>query len=176
MIKHSQSSVTVPHYQSLSIFVPKPQNRLCQKTESLQRVKSNGHIIYLVSQLHPLQQVQVPHWIVVSYARQTSIPFMSVPGSKHKHTTKSSQCQQSVYELFQARPLCQSVQVASQMLQVPKTTPHIIMCQIKGSCSLKHSSYMYSAALNTAPCKSSIVKYSHGLHVESFTNDMPCVR
>ena len=87
--KHSQMLYhTIKSFLNLSIFVPKPQNRLCQKTGSLQRVKSSGHIMYPVNQLHPSQQAQVPPWIIASYARQTSIPFILVPNSKCKRMTK----------------------------------------------------------------------------------------
>ena len=87
--KHNQSLATLPHYQELLEFINLRAQALetSVRKHSLQRVKSSGHIMCPVSQLHHLRQVQVPPWIVVSYARQTSIPFMLVPNSKHKRMT-----------------------------------------------------------------------------------------
>ena len=50
---------TITSFLSLSIFMPKLWKCLFQKAENLFRVKSSGHTMCPVSQLHHLQQVQV---------------------------------------------------------------------------------------------------------------------
>ena len=134
---------TIKSFLSLSIFVPKPQNHPCQKTESHQRVKSSGYIICPVRQLHPSQQARVPPWIVVSYARRTSIPFTLVPNLK-------AQTHDKMISTLKSNDLCMNCLKPGHFVKQCKSLHRCHKCQ-KPHHTLLHVESKEVAPSNTTP-------------------------